>query len=229
MRLVEGGSLAQHLPRLRHDPRSAARVLAQVARAVHFAHQRGILHRDLKPDNVLLDGDGQPHVTDLGLAKLVEGDRGLTQSGTIVGTPSYMAPEQAAAKKALTAAVDVYALGAILYELLTGRPPFRAETPLDTVLQVLEREPERPRALNPAVSRDLETVCLKCLDKDPQRRYGSAEALAEDLERWLAGEPTKARRPHLGERVIKWVCASSMIRAASVRCLTILLTAPRGV
>jgi serine/threonine protein kinase len=205
MKLIEGGSLAQHVHRFVQDQRSAAQLVATVACAVHHAHQRGILHRDLKPGNILVDAQGQPHVTDFGLARRVEGSPGLTQSGAIVGTPSYMAPEQAAARKGLTTAVDVYSLGAILYELLTGRPPFRAETQLDTVLQVLEKEPERPCALNPRVDRDLETVCLKCLEKDPARRYGSAEALADDLERWLADEPIRARRTSPWERAVRWV------------------------
>jgi WD40 repeat protein len=204
MKLVEGGSLDRHLGRFRNDPRAAARLLAAVARAVHYAHQHGTLHRDLKPANVLLDGAGQPHVTDFGLAKRVEGGEGLTRSGAIVGTPSYMAPEQASGAKRLTTAVDVYALGAILYEMLTGRAPFRADTPLLLLREVVERDPPRPRALNPRAPRDLETVCLTCLHKEPARRYGSAEALAEELERWLAGEPIRARRSGAWERLLKW-------------------------
>ncbi len=221
MKYIDGGSLADEVPRLIHDPKAAASLLATVARAVHHAHQRGILHRDLKPANILLQrGEGReprrfcprpsslaplPMVTDFGLAKRAEGDPGHTRTGAIVGTPSYMAPEQARAEKGLTTAVDVYSLGAVLYELLTGRPPFRAATPLDTVLQVLEQAPLPPHRFSPAVDHDLETICLKCLDKDPGKRYGSAEALAADLDRWLRGEPVQARRAGRAERLVKWV------------------------
>jgi serine/threonine protein kinase len=195
MELVEGTSLSEHLPRLAGERRAAVRLLATVARAIYHAHQRGIIHRDLKPANILVDANGEPHVTDFGLARRVEGGSGLTQTGAIVGTPSYMPPEQADGKKGLTTAVDVYALGAILYELLTGRPPFVAETPVETVLQVRAGEPERPRSLNPQADRDLELICLKCLQKDPHHRYSSAEALAADLEHWQAGEPLSVRPP----------------------------------
>lgn len=168
MKLVEGGSLAQKLEQFR-DPKAAARLVVTIAKAMHYAHQRGIMHRDLKPANILFDAHGEPLVTDFGLAKRVTGDSGLTQTGAILGTPSYMAPEQAAGKKgAMTTAVDIYSLGAVLYELLTGRPPFRAATPLDTVLEVLEKEPEPPRKLNPHIDRDLETICLKSCSCGPQ-------------------------------------------------------------
>jgi WD40 repeat protein len=204
MKLIDGGSLADNLPRFVKDARAAARLVAAVARAVHHAHQRGILHRDLKPSNILLDDQGEPHVSDFGLAKQTEGDKALTHPGAIVGTPGYVAPEQARAEKVLSAAVDVYGLGAILYELLTGRPPFQAGTPLETMRHVLEREPERPRSLNPRADRDLETVCLKCLRKGPGERYASADALADDLERYLRHEPIRARPVPNWERAWKW-------------------------
>jgi serine/threonine protein kinase len=193
MKFVEGGTLAGRISELQHDRRTAVALLALVARAVHFAHQRGVIHRDLKPVNILLDADGTPMVADFGLARRAAADVRLTQTGAIVGTPAYMAPEQARGEKGLSTAADTYSLGAILYEVLTGRPPFQGATPLDTVLQVLERDPQPPRRIDPTIDRDLEAICLKCLRKQPGERYSSAEALADDLDRWLRGEPTAAR------------------------------------
>jgi tRNA A-37 threonylcarbamoyl transferase component Bud32 len=216
MKLIPGDSLDKQLAAFLKNPRAAAELMATVARAVHFAHQRGILHRDLKPGNILLDAQGQPYITDFGLAKRQQADQGQTPSGAIVGTPSYMAPEQAAARKGLTTAADVYSLGAILYELLTGQPPFRAETPLDTLLQVLEKEPEPPRTRNPQADRDLETICLKCLHKEPEKRYESAGALADDLERWLRGEPIRARPTTVWERVTKWLKRQQLVAGLGV-------------
>jgi serine/threonine protein kinase len=193
MQFIEGRTLAQRLADGPLPSRAAARYVRLVARALHYAHQRGILHRDLKPSNILIDAADEPHVTDFGLAKRL-GDSGQTRTGSILGTPSYMAPEQAGGKiKELSPATDVYGLGALLYELLTGRPPFRAETAMDTVMQVLENDPVPPQLLNPNVDPELETICLKCLEKDPRHRYASAEALADDLQRYLDGDPIEAR------------------------------------
>jgi hypothetical protein len=214
MKLVEGASLAKHMAKYANDQRAAASLLVTVAHAVHHAHQRGILHRDLKPANILLDPQDQPHVTDFGLAKRVDPKRGMTQPSVVAGTPSYMAPEQVTGRQ-LTTAVDVYALGAILYQLLTCRPPFRADNEYETMRQVAEDEVVKPRTINPHADRDLETICLKCLEKDTRRRYGSAEAVADDLERWLRYEPIQARRSSLWERAVKWVRRRPVIAALS--------------
>ncbi len=207
MQWVNGRNLAAEACNAtsRFGNRRAAELLLTLAWAVHHAHQRGVLHRDLKPANVLLDSRGEPHVSDFGLARSLGANRHLTVSGSVLGSPGFMAPEQAAGKaEQLTTAVDIYGLGAILYFLLTGRPPFAEVTELETLRSLLEREPARPRSLNPQADRDLETICLKCLEKDPQRRYASADALAEELERWLRREPIRARRAGAAEHVLKW-------------------------
>jgi tetratricopeptide (TPR) repeat protein len=228
MRRMEGGALADHLPRYGGDPRSAARLLIEVARAAHYAHQRGILHRDLKPANVLLDGEGRPYVTDFGLAKRLEGapadEASLTQSGALVGSPGYMAPEQTTGVRgAVTVASDVYGLGAMLYALLTGGPPFRGEDLLSTLDQTLHREPEPPRKRNPRVDRDLELICLKCLEKDPRRRYPGAEALAEELERYLNGRPLAQTRP-VGNAERLWrLCRRNPVLASLTAVVVVLL------
>jgi len=236
MKLMEGGTLAALLaefaspgdngtrPDRRRHERIAALMVA-VARAVHHAHQRGVLHRDLKPGNILLDEAGQPHVADFGLAKLVEEESLLTQSGAVLGTPAYMAPEQATGGKGgLTTAVDVYGLGAILYHLLTGRPPFQGATPLETLRQTVDQEPVPPGRLNPLVDHDLAAVCLKCLVKEPAHRYGSAAALADDLERWLRGDAVSARPATKAAEAARWVRRNPVVAALSTLSLLLILT-----
>jgi hypothetical protein len=197
---LEGGSLAERLGGRPLAPREAAVLAAELARAVHYAHREGIVHRDLKPANVLLTADGRPKITDFGLAKRLDVE-GRTQTGAVMGTPGYMAPEQAEGKgRAIGPHTDVYALGAVLYEMLTGRPPFRAATTLDTLLLVLSAQPMPPRDVNPHVPADLETICLKCLAKDPEQRYASARRLAEDLDCFLKGEAPVHAKPTRGWR-----------------------------
>jgi WD40 repeat protein/tRNA A-37 threonylcarbamoyl transferase component Bud32 len=224
MGFVEGGSLAARVQGGPLPPRDAARLTEQVARAVAYAHDRGIIHRDLKPANVLLDRDGQPKVTDFGLARMVASESHLTISGQVVGTPSYMPPEQAASKgERIGPAADVYALGATLYCLLTGRPPFQAASVMETLQQVLEQEPVAPRQMNAAVPRDLETICLKCLQKEPARRYPRAGALAADLAHFLAGEPIRARPVGRAERLWRWCWRNPTVASLSAAVVLSLL------
>src|SRR5438105_4104986 len=206
MNLVEGGQLDEVVKRQAISIRRAVELIAKLARTVHYAHEHGILHRDIKPGNVLLDKEGEPHLTDFGLARLVETESTVTRTTEMLGTPSYMAPEQANRNNAeLTAAADIYGLGAVLYQLLTGAPPFVGRSTYETVRLLLETDAKPPRLLNSKVDRDLSTICLKCLEKDPKRRYSSALALAQDLERWLRHEPIQARRTGLAARGKKWL------------------------
>ncbi len=205
MDYVEGQSLAEVIRRTPLPAARAARYVRIIAEAIHYAHERGILHRDLKPHNVLIDAQDEPRITDFGLARQIDVESDLTISGAVLGTPSYMPPEQAAGRRReIGPASDVYSLGAILYDLLTGRPPFRAETPLDTLRQVIDTEPAPPRLVNRKVPRDLETICLKCLAKDPAQRYATAQELTDDLGRFLREEPIHARPVSSGERLWRW-------------------------
>jgi serine/threonine-protein kinase len=227
MKFVEGGQLDEVTRREPMPIRRAVELIAKVARTVHYAHEHGILHRDIKPGNILLDAKGEPHLTDFGLARLVESESSVTHTLDILGTPSYMAPEQAVGNNtAVSNATDVYGIGAVLYQLLTGHPPFAGGATYETIRLLLDTEPRPPRLLNPKIDRDLSTICLKCLEKDPKRRYSSALALAEDLERWLKHEPILARHTGIIGRSRKWMRRnpSSALLAA---CL-VALAAPAG-
>ncbi len=211
MKLIEGGPLDEVVEREPMPPRRAGELIAKVARTIHYAHEHGILHRDIKPGNILIDGKGEPHLTDFGLARLMESESTLTRTLEVLGTPSYMAPEQAVGNSAaVSRATDVYGLGAVFYQLLTGHPPFAGGTTYETVQLVLEKEPRQPRLWNPKIDRDLSIICLKCLEKDPSRRYNSALALAEDLERWLKHEPIHARSVGIFRRGQKWLRRNPM-------------------
>ncbi len=206
MKFVEGGQLDEVVRRAPISIRQAAELIAKLARTVHYAHEHGILHRDIKPGNILLDAKGEPHLTDFGLARLVETESTMTRTMEVLGTPSYMSPEQAVGNNAaISNATDVYGLGAVFYQLLTGQPPFAGGATYETIKLLLDTEPKQPRLLNPKIDRDLSTICLKCLEKDPKRRYSSALALAEDLERWLKHEPIQARHTGVFTRGRKWV------------------------
>src|SRR2546421_4476375 len=206
MKFVEGGQLDEVTRREPMPIRRAVELIGKVARTVHYAHEHGILHRDIKPGNILLDAKGEPHLTDFGLARLMESESTVTRTMEVLGTPSYMAPEQAVGNNAAVSSVtDVYGLGAVLYQLLTGQPPFAGGTTYETIKLLLDTEPRQPRLLNPKIDRDLSTICLKCLQKDSKRRYPSALALAEDLERWLKHEPIQARQTGIFTRGRKWV------------------------
>jgi WD40 repeat protein/tRNA A-37 threonylcarbamoyl transferase component Bud32 len=231
MGFVDGQSLAERVAAGPLPARDAAELIRTVAEAVEYAHERGVIHRDLKPANVLLDLQGRPRITDFGLAKTFREDRGLTATGLVMGTPSYMPPEQASGRvREVGPAADVYGLGAILYCLVTGRPPFQASNPADTLSQVRDREPVSPRQLNAAVPRDLETIALKCLQKDSARRYGRTRELADDLDRYLTGRPILARPVGPAERLMRWcrrnpaLAAANMIAAAAVVILAVAAT-----
>ena len=225
MGFVEGQSLSRRLADGPLAIRQAAALMVTVADTIEYAHQCGVIHRDLKPGNILLDHKGNPRISDFGLAKKTQGDSGLTGSGQIMGTPSYMPPEQAGGRRGIVGpAADVYALGATLYCTVTGQPPFEAATPMETVMQVLKDEPVPPRRLDPSIPRDLETICLKCLEKVPDERYTSAAAFAADLRRFLAGEPIAARPVTQLERVAKWARRKPTLAAAySLGLLVVLL------
>jgi serine/threonine protein kinase/tetratricopeptide (TPR) repeat protein len=228
MKFIEGGQLDEATRRAPMAIRHAVELIAKVARTVHYAHEHSILHRDIKPGNILLDKKGEPHLTDFGLARLVETESTVTRTLEVLGTPSYMAPEQAVGNNdAVSCATDVYGIGAVLYQLLTGHPPFAGGTTYETIKLLLDTEPRQPRLLNPKIDRDLSTICLKCLEKDPERRYSSSLALAEDLERWLKHEPIRARRTGVFTHARKWVRRN--LSVAAMAAMLLALAVPLGV
>ncbi len=230
MKLVTGSSLDKRLEDLSLDFKASARLVATIAAAIHHAHQRGILHRDLKPANILIDDRGQPHITDFGLARHIDTGSSLTHSGYPVGTPSYMSPEQVRGEKgSFTTATDVYGLGSILYALLTGHPPFVGSSLAETLDKVRDDAPEPPAHVNARVPRDLEIICLKCLEKDPQRRYSSAQALADDLNRWLGGEPIQARPVGATIRAWMWCRRNPLPASLGTLCVIAVLSGLAGV
>jgi serine/threonine-protein kinase len=225
MQFIEGGQLNEVVRRAPLSIRQSAELIAKVARTVHYAHEHGILHRDIKPGNILLDQKGEPHLTDFGPARLVETESTVTRTLEVLGTPSYMAPEQGGGKNVQpTAATDVYGLGAVLYQLLTGHPPFAGGTTYETIRLLRDTEPRPLRQLNPKVDHDLSTICLKCLEKETQRRHSSALALAEDLEPWLKHEPIRVRHTGVVTRGKKWV-RRNPARALSAASLVALASA----
>src|SRR5438094_1023414 len=225
MKFIEGGQLEEVVKRTPMSIARAVELIAKLARTVQYAHEHGLLHRDVTPGNILLDRHGEPHLTDFGLARLVEAESTITRTLEVMGTPSYMAPEQATGNnRGISCQTDVYGLGAVLYQLLTGQPPFAGGTTYETVKLLLETEPRPPRQLNPKIDRDLSTICLKCLEKDPQRRYSSALALAEDLEHWLKHEPIRAHRAGIFSRGRKWIRRNP----STTMLVTLLVTVAEG-
>ena len=224
MGFIEGESLAHKVADGPLPPREAAELVKKICDAMAYAHERGVIHRDLKPANILIDQNGQPKVTDFGLAKKNEADSDLTGTGQILGTPGYMPPEQASGKTDVGPLADVYSLGAILYCLLTGRPPFQAANPMDTLLQVLDKEPIAPRQLNASVPVDLETICLKCLRKQANKRYETPTEIAEELTRHLKGEPILARPIGRMERSWRWCLRKPVTASLSASLLIVFLT-----